>query len=61
MDMEAGQEPKAHAPSASTAPAGTATEDVPVIKEVTDLDDIPDGYDVAGGGDVVYIVRRDRL
>ena len=61
MNMEAGQEPKAHAPSAITAAAGTATEDVPVIRAVTDLDDIPDGYDAAGGGDVVYIVRRDRL
>ena len=61
MDMEADQEPKAHAPSAIIAAAGAATEAVPAIKIVADLDGIPDGYDVAGGGDVVYIVRRDRL
>ena len=47
---------KTAAPSAVITAAAAGTGAVPEIKVITDLDGIPDGYDIADGGDVIYVI-----
>ena len=59
--MEAIRNPMTHdlktaAPSAVISAEAAGADAVPEIKVVTDLDGIPDGYDIADGGDVIYVI-----